>query len=301
MKPRLKTVAVSILSLGLCALSSDSFDGGRRSFHNASHDLAPMSDRATVHSPAVFFSINAVLLATDRQRGRGPGAIRLAALKASNSLTDAPLAAFAGEEIGKEPFGLFAFRVPDGVLWHKWKGVEAEMARDHIVLKRCRAGLENCPPHAARFLALIDAVASKSGRARLDEANRVVNNAILYVPDSVQHGEADRWSAPLLTLAVGKGDCEDFAIAKYIALQQSGFSRDDMRMVLVRDRAVGQEHAALAARIDDRWLILDNRRSELIEDLDASSLTPLFAINHRGVQIFALPYASRMSSDTVTE
>jgi predicted transglutaminase-like cysteine proteinase len=299
MNPRLKSVAVSVLSICLCALSFDSFDRSRKSFHNASHDLAPMSDLATVHSPAVFFSINAVLLDTDRQRGRGHGAIRLAALTASNSLTNVPLPTLAG--VGKEPFGLFTFRVPDGVLWHKWKGVEADVARDQVVLNRCRAGLETCPSHATRFLALIDAVASKSGRARLDEANRAVNSAILYVHDSVQHGEADRWSAPLLTLAAGKGDCEDYAIAKYIALQEAGFSRDDMRVVLVRDRAVGQEHAALAARIDDRWLILDNRSSELIEDLDASSLTPLFAINHRGVQIFAIPYASRMPPDTVTK
>jgi predicted transglutaminase-like cysteine proteinase len=301
MNPRLKSVAVSILSICLCALTSDSFDMGRRSFHNASHDLAPMSDRAAVHSPAVFFSINAILRDIDRLSGRGPGVIRLAALKASNSLTDAPLPTLAGEEAGKEPFGLFAFRVPDGVLWHKWKGIEADVARDQVVLNQCRAGLESCPSHAARFLALIDAVASKSGRARLDEANHAVNGAITYVNDSVQHGEADRWSAPLLTLATGKGDCEDYAIAKYVALQEAGFSRDDMRVVLVRDRAVGQEHAVLAARIDDRWLILDNRRSELIEDLDAPSLTPLFAINHSGVRIFALPYASRMSSDTVTE
>ena len=64
-------------------------------------------------------------------------------------------------------------------------------------------------------------------------------------------------------------------------------------MVLVRDRAVRQDHAVLAARLDDRWQILDNRRSELLADADASSFTPLFAINHRGVQLFAAPYAER--------
>ena len=42
-------------------------------------------------------------------------------------------------------------------------------------------------------------------------------------------------------------------------------------------------------------------RRVLIEDLDATSFTPLFAINHHGVQIFAVPYASRMLSDTITE
>ena len=111
--------------------------------------------------------------------------------------------------------------------------------------------------------------------------------------DFAQHGEADRWSAPLATFATGKGDCEDYAIAKYVALSEAGFPRDDLQLVLVRDRAVRQDHAVLAARLDGHWLILDSRRSELMNDSEATSFTPLFAINHRGVQLFAAPYAKR--------
>jgi len=76
---------------------------------------------------------------------------------------------------------------------------------------------------------------------------------------------------PLATFATAKGDCEDYAIAKYVALREAGFPQDDLQLVLVRDRAVRQDHAVLAAHLDDRWLILDNRRSDLIEDSDASS------------------------------
>ncbi len=134
---------------------------------------------------------------------------------------------------------------------------------------------------------MINAVKAQSGRDRLDEANRAVNMAIRYVSDYAQHGEADRWSAPLATFATGKGDCEDYAIAKYVALTEAGFPRDDLQLVLVRDRAVRQDHAVLAARHDGHWLILDSRRSDLMDDTDASSFTPLFAINYRGVQLFA--------------
>jgi hypothetical protein len=56
-------------------------------------------------------------------------------------------------------------------------------------------------------------------------------------------------------------------------------------------RAIRQDHAVLAARLGDRWLILDNRRAELIEDASASNFTPVFAIDHRGVHLFAAPYA----------
>ena len=49
----------------------------------------------------------------------------------------------------------------------------------------------------------------------------------------------------------------------------------------------------LAARLDGHWLILDNRRSELMDDTEATSFAPLFTINDRGVQLFAAPYAKR--------
>ena len=35
----------------------------------------------------------------------------------------------------------------------------------------------------------------------------------------------------------------------------------------------------------------------MINDADATSFTPLYAINHRGVQLFAAPYAKRAPLD----
>ena len=121
--------------------------------------------------PATFFSINAVLAKLDRQRGRGPGAIRLASLTPSGVATDA-LPPKVAPPVGDEPFGLFTFRAPEGMLWRKWRGVEADMAKEQTVLDQCRADAEHCPSYAAQFLRLINAVKSKAGRARLDEANR---------------------------------------------------------------------------------------------------------------------------------
>ena len=124
---------------------------------------------------------------------------------------------------GKALFGLLTFRAPEGMLWRKWRGIEADITKEHAVLEHCRTNPEGCPSNAAQFLRLINAVKAKSGRGQLDEANRAVNMAIRYVSDFAQHGEADRWSAPLATFATGKGDCEDYAIAKYVALTEAGF------------------------------------------------------------------------------
>ena len=59
--------------------------------------------------------------------------------------------------------------------------------------------------------------------------------------------------------------------------------------------------AVLAARLDGRWLILDSRRSDLVDDSEATSFTPLFTINDRGVQLFAAPYTTRGSVDGAVE
>src|SRR5947207_8694448 len=300
MIPRLKlrqirsfaSIAGLILCTSICAASA-SFAADNTAVADVSADFMPGSDRASNRPPATFFSINAVLATLDGQRGRGPAAVRLAALPPSNFATDAQPPHKEAPPTGNEPFGLFIFRAPDGMLWRKWRGVEADMAKEQAVLDRCREHAESCPSYAAQFLRVIDAVKSKSGRARLDEVNRAINAAIRYVSDYAQHGEADRWSAPLASFATGQGDCEDYAIAKYVALREAGFPEGELRVVLVRDRAVRQDHAVLAAHLGDRWLILDNRRSELLADSDASSFTPLFAINHRGVQLFAAPYANR--------
>jgi predicted transglutaminase-like cysteine proteinase len=285
-------IAGLVLSIVVGATAS-SFAADNRAVQDASDNFVPGSDQGSTRPPATFFSINAVLAKLDRQRGRGPDAVRLASLTPSNTATDAPPSPpkEAAAPAGNEPFGLFTFRAPEGVLWKKWRGVEADMVKEQAVLDQCRASADGCPSYAAQFLRLINAVKSKTGRARLDEANRAVNAAIRYVSDLIQHGEIDRWSTPLATFATTKGDCEDYAIAKYVALREAGFPEAEMRLVLVHDRAVRQDHAVLAAHLDDHWLILDNRRSDVVEDSNASNLTPLFAIDQGGVHMFAAPYA----------
>jgi predicted transglutaminase-like cysteine proteinase len=240
---------------------------------------------------ATFFTINDVLAKLGRQRSSGAGAVRLAALPPNfGSTTDAQPDSNVALPVGSEPFGLFTFRAPRGALWSKWEGVEADIANEKLVLNDCHENAETCPSYAAQFLRLINTVKSKSGRAQLEETNQGVNAAIHYLSDLAQFGELDRWSAPLASFASAKGDCEDYAIAKYVALREAGFP-GELRLLMGRDRTVRQDHAVLAARVDGRWLILDNRWSELREDSADLNFTPLFAIDHAGVFLLAKPYA----------
>jgi len=124
---------------------------------------------------------------------------------------------------------------------------------------------------------------------------------VRYVGDYQHHGVADLWTAPLATLRSGLGDCEDYAIAKYALLLAAGTADADLKLLLVRDLAVRQDHAVLAIRIDGRWSVLDNRRATLMEGRDLQSFMPLFAIDHRGVSLFAAPYAERIHHESETD
>jgi predicted transglutaminase-like cysteine proteinase len=195
-------------------------------------------------------------------------------------------------ESSSEPFGLSAFRAPEGVLWVKWRGVEQDMRAETEQLDRCRDDRSTCSPAALHFLRLVESAQTKEGRARIEMVNRAVNTAIRYTSDFAQHGVADRWTAPLASLATGRGDCEDYAIAKYAILRAAGMPATDLRLLLVRDRAVRQDHAVLAVRDGGRWLVLDNRHLMLADTSMLPQFTPLFTLDHHGVSLFAAPYVA---------
>ena len=157
-----------------------------------------------------------------------------------------------------------------GQLWLKWRAVEDDIAAEAPVLKRCRVEPEKCDAPAAKtFVAIIDAAAPRDGRARIGELNRAINLALRPVRDIVQYGVADAWKSPLATFASRQGDCEDYAIAKLVALRELGFANDDLRLLVVHERDAHALHAVAAVRFEGRWLVLDNRRFAMIDLADA--------------------------------
>lgn len=185
-----------------------------------------------------------------------------------------------------EPFGLDVLPVTSGELLNKWSSVIADIRAESETLARCRDDAELCPPAAQKFLAVITDGRAHEGRARFGIVNRAINLAIKPTSDLVQWGVIDRWSAPLATLTTGRGDCEDYAIAKYVALKEAGVAEDDLRLVIVRDLVLGQDHAVVAARLEGKWMMLDNRRFLLLVDNEMPRVLPLFELGRAGVKQF---------------
>lgn len=175
------------------------------------------------------------------------------------------------------PFHLTTAR--HSVLAARWRGLQPVLHLETEALSLCDSNPIRCTPAASRFLAIIKAARARTGRAQIGEINRAINLAIRPLSDSVQFGVADVWMTPLMTFATGAGDCEDYAIAKYVALRQTGVTARDLRLVILHDRLTNEDHAVTAARLDGRWLILDNRRMALLDDTQVRNATPMLALD----------------------
>jgi predicted transglutaminase-like cysteine proteinase len=188
-----------------------------------------------------------------------------------------------------QPFGLAANPIDSGDVVTKWNGVEARIRADNKILARCRDDMQSCPKAAQNFLAIIAQGQAQSGRIRVGVINRAINLSIEPMSDMAQWGVPDRWSPPLETFATGKGDCEDYAIAKYVALTAAGIDAADVKLIIVRNTEANEDHAVTAVRLGGDWIVLDNRWLTLVADVDMPKVVPLFVLDDQGVKRFTPP------------
>src|SRR5262249_40249715 len=187
-----------------------------------------------------------------------------------------------------EPFGLAVTRIYWGGILAKWLGVMQRLDDEGVQLALCDGDREHCASDAAlQFLAIVDTGRQREGRARLGEINRAVNLAIRATSDQAQFGESDVWSSPLVTFYRGAGDCEDYAIAKFVALRMAGIAAEDLRIVVTADVLSGDGQAVAAVRLAGHWLIPDNRRMAMVEDIHVKNSRPLFVIDQFGVMKYS--------------
>jgi len=186
-----------------------------------------------------------------------------------------------------EPFGLYIATVTKGPMLEKWLNLERQVDDEGLVLRMCEENRTSCQSQAAlQLLAIVGRGRTLEGRGRLGTINRAINLILKPVSDLALYGAEDVWSPPLATLAIGAGDCEDYAIAKFVALQVAGVSPDDLRIVILRDDLREEDHAVVAARLDGNWLTLDNRHMTMVEDHDVRRYRPVFLVGRDGVKLY---------------
>ena len=108
----------------------------------------------------------------------------------------------------------------------------------------------------AAWQAKIRSVEGLPRRRQMEELNRFINSWT-YRLDQENYGDDDYWATPLQFLR-RSGDCEDYAIIKYVSLRALGFPADKLRIVVVRDVLRNIAHAVLAVYLDNDILIMDS-------------------------------------------
>jgi predicted transglutaminase-like cysteine proteinase len=130
-------------------------------------------------------------------------------------------------------------------------------------------------PAGATSTAFATGLAGRAPIEQLEAINRYVNARVKFVDDSRQYGVADNWTSAADTLRRGKGDCEDYAIAKLQLLRRAGFADNDLYLVILRDALRRTDHAVLVARADDRLLVLDNGTDRLVDSFEMPDYRPI--------------------------
>lgn len=148
---------------------------------------------------------------------------------------------------------------------------------------RALIGVRVLQPLLASLLEVDDA-------ARLVPINEFFNRRIVFTDDDAVWGVADHWASPLELLEKGRGDCEDYAIAKYFSLIAAGMPMAKLRLVYVRAQIGGpggvvQAHMVLAyyPAPNAEPLILDNLIGEVRPASRRTDLTPVFSFNGEGL------------------
>ena len=116
---------------------------------------------------------------------------------------------------------------------------------------------------------------------RLEAVNWYVNKRVHFVDDQVRWGRADVWSTASETLNSGRGDCEDFAIAKLAMLRRAGIADKDMYLVVLRDLVRRADHAVAVVRAGGHMYVLDNGSDRLLDSESVRDYRPIltFASN----------------------
>lgn len=128
---------------------------------------------------------------------------------------------------------------------------------------------------------------------RQEQTNLFYNRKIRYTSDQRLYQQPDYWASPLETFSQGRGDCEDYAIAKYFTLLAGGMPASKLRMVYVKAdlpatatrpaESVGHMVLAYYPQPDADPLVLDNLTDEIRPASLRPDLKPVFSFNTEGL------------------
>ncbi len=212
--------------------------------------------------------IRARLLRSLRHR-RGLCAAALALAAGLSLVSSGAIAGTAYPEL----FGTRELHSSSLKMFPKWRGT---LDRFDGETAKCQTG--DCRPKS--WQSVLDRWRDADRMTQLREINREMN-AKRYIVDPVNWNLPDYWATPFQFLRKN-GDCEDYAISKYMALRDLGVPVDDMRIVVLQDLNLRIAHAVLVVYVEGKAYLLDNQISRVVPAASIRHYQPVYSINERG-------------------
>jgi predicted transglutaminase-like cysteine proteinase len=178
-------------------------------------------------------------------------------------------------------FGSLEFRTNATKGLDEWRNLLKRLAKEEPLYKECDAGKTRCPSYLRDWRDSMKSWAADDTLKKLAEVNSYINGRILYTDDGLAFGRSDVWATPAMSLK-GRGDCEDYAIAKYETLRAMGFPEDSMRLVIVDDTRRKLGHAVLTVNTNRGLYVLDNLKPRPYLDGIATDYAPIYSVNRTG-------------------
>lgn len=198
-----------------------------------------------------------------------------AVLATAVMVTSAPDATAAGSKDGL--FGTREIRSTNLKLFPKWSGtLDRYFQEKQLADRSCEdSRLNRC--HLRKWNGFLKRIAGKPRHEQLSAVNAEMNRK-RYIIDPVNYGMSDYWATPRQFLR-RHGDCEDYAIAKFMSLRALGFSNDSMRIVVVRDLNLRAAHAILVVTLDGVDYVLDNQVKPVVRASAVRHYAPVYSVN----------------------
>lgn len=164
--------------------------------------------------------------------------------------------------------------------FYKWTGMLRRWTVERRDASRpCVLGqIARCEPQEWRRI--VDLLTPLDLRAKVDAVNSLVNR-YPYTPSAANWSDPNYWETPFEFLAKS-GQCQDYAIAKFMLLRAAGVPNDLLRVVVLRDRRLDLDHAVTVVYVDGEALMLDNQIPDVVPVASIHHYQPYYSINETG-------------------
>ncbi|MBU1169545.1 MAG: transglutaminase-like cysteine peptidase [Proteobacteria bacterium] len=131
------------------------------------------------------------------------------------------------------------------------------------------------------LLMLMDRLSTAPEDQIVSEVNRFFNQ-VEYQSDIKTWGKKDYWASRLEFLGRGQGDCEDFAVAKFLTMMQLGVPEKKIFLTYVKAVGYPEEAHLVVTYYKEQGrtpLVIDNYNTSILPATQRNDLIPVYSFS----------------------